>query len=356
MTGFAIFRMPEKKRASIVIQTQGKTFAATRWEEIDDKRGYVIAPFNISERTPLLILQPTVEMDVDCDNSDAVKRLMRVAISSVTDVASWQSEEQCETERMAYNRLFHRYSKALESGDFRKLVLARVHHVPYPETPKDMGEYLSSLFMKACALYPKQYISLFSTPESGTWLVATPETLLSCDQIGRCYTMALAGTMKAGETEKEWSLKNQMEQNIVTQYIRENLEDIVCCLRVEPAHTVMAASLLHLRSDFHFSLLGTHTVGEIARKLHPTPAVCGIPKHKAWELIVKEEGDRRRYYSGFTGMITKRETNLFVTLRCMRATITGFDLYAGGGIVKDSVLDDEWAETVMKMETMERLI
>ena len=40
----------------------------------------------------------------------------------------------------------------------------------------------------------------------------------------------------------------------------------------------------------------------------------------------------------------------------MRATITGFDLYAGGGIVKDSVLDDEWAETVMKMETMERLI
>ena len=206
----------------MVIQTQGKTFAATTWEEIDDKRGYVIAPFNISDRTPLLILQPTVEMDVDCDNSDAVKRLMRVAISSVTDVASWQSEEQCETERMAYNRLFHRYSKALESGDFRKLVLARVHHVPYPETPKDMGEYLSSLFMKACALYPKLYISLFSTPESGTWLVATPEILLSCDQIGRCYTMALAGTMKAGETEKEWKIIETILEEIQSEANNEN--------------------------------------------------------------------------------------------------------------------------------------
>jgi isochorismate synthase len=50
------------------------------------------------------------------------------------------------------------------------------------------------------------------------------------------------------------------------------------------------------------------------------------------------------------------ETHLYVSLRCMNIEGDTCHLYAGGGLLKDSTEEQEWAETEAKMETMRRIL
>jgi isochorismate synthase len=206
------------------------------------------------------------------------------------------------------------------------------------------------------------FIALVETEKSGCWLTATPEILL--DGEGQNWrTIALAGTMKLegdqlnGEGESlRWSTKNIQEQRIVATYIMECLEQFTGEIREEGPRTVRAANLVHLRSDFTFSLSDNQHLGCLLHTLHPTPAVCGLPKREAFQFIVKNEHTPRRYYSGFMGPLDPQDTHLFVSLRCMNIDGDICHLFAGGGLLKDSTEEQEWAETEAKMETMRRIL
>uniref|UniRef100_UPI0040474081 chorismate-binding protein n=1 Tax=Flavobacterium sp. TaxID=239 RepID=UPI0040474081 len=49
-------------------------------------------------------------------------------------------------------------------------------------------------------------------------------------------------------------------------------------------------------------------------KMHPTPAVCGLPKKEAMEFVLKEEGYDRKFYSGFLGEWNRNEASMFVLI------------------------------------------
>jgi isochorismate synthase len=239
---------------------------------------------------------------------------------------------------------------------FRKIVLARCADEKKEEKVEPMD-----LFYRACALYPRMFIALVETEKSGCWLTATPEILL--DGEGQDWrTIALAGTMKLegeqlngeGETLR-WSTKNIQEQRIVATYITECLEQFTGDFREEGPRTVRAANLVHLRSDFTFKLENQDHIGDLLQTLHPTPAVCGLPKREAFQFITRNEHSPRRYYSGFMGPLGQ-QTHLYVSLRCMNIERNVCHLYAGGGLLKDSTEEQEWTETEAKMETMRRLL
>ena len=219
------------------------------------------------------------------------------------------------------------------------------------------------LFRRACMFYPRMFISLVSTSKSGVWLTATPEILLE-GKDSDWRTIALAGTMKlAGEQligEGEtvcWPTKDIQEQRIVTTYIAECLEQFTGDFREEGPRTVRAANLVHLRSDFTFTLPDSQHLGDLLHTLHPTPAVCGLPKRETFNFIIQNEHTPRRYYSGFMGMLDPEdETHLYVSLRCMNIEGSHYHLYAGGGLLKDSTEEQEWQETEAKLETMRRCI
>ena len=112
-----------------------------------------------------------------------------------------------------------------------------------------------------------------------------------------------------------------------------------------------------MKTDFHFSLPDNDSLGDLLKLLHPTPAVCGLPKEKAYQFILDHEDHERRYYSGFIGMLNPDgKTDLYVNLRCMNITSEALTLYAGGGLLASSELEDEWQETEKKMRTMKNLI
>jgi isochorismate synthase len=87
-------------------------------------------------------------------------------------------------------------------------------------------------------------------------------------------------------------------------------------------------------------------------KLHPTPAVCGIPKENAKEMIREFEKHRRGDYTGYFGPVKTGDVSLFVNLRSAFVNNNKMFLFIGGGITADSKPEKEWDETELKAKTL----
>ena len=113
---------------------------------------------------------------------------------------------------------------------------------------------------------------------------------------------------------------------------------------------------MHLKSDFtvryqeiHFPQITTVMLD----LLHPTSAVCGMPKEPATQFIRKEEAHDRSFYAGYLGPVHIQEkTHLFVHLRTLRWKNNQITLFAGCGVTSDSIPIKEWEETTMKCRTL----
>jgi isochorismate synthase len=345
MPAYAIYRLPHEDYATFIQQTEGEPAELLSCTELDGKSGFVVAPFQVTAQQPILLIRP------DKLERIPITQKGRLFLCNVADNYTKRAVPS------VYSIDFANFHSQLENDTFRKIVLARCAD----EMMKGKVEPME-LFYRACALYPRMFIALVETEKSGCWLTATPEILL--DGEGQNWrTIALAGTMKLegdqlnGEGESlRWSTKNIQEQRIVATYIMECLEQFTGEIREEGPRTVRAANLVHLRSDFTFSLSDNQHLGRLLHALHPTPAVCGLPKREAFQFIVKNEHTPRRYYSGFMGPLDPQDTHLFVSLRCMNIDGDICHLFAGGGLLKDSTEEQEWAETEAKMETMRRIL
>ena len=357
---FALYRLPYEDHATLIRQTEGEPAEYLSCAELNGRRGFVVAPFQISEKQPVLLIRPDEVETVVVDNGQWTVDSCDYIASGNSSV---ESNQNCPLSTVNYQLYtysidFANFHSQLDSGVFRKIVLARCAD----EETSDAIPPLQ-LFHRACTLYPRMFIALVNTAKSGCWLTATPEILLE-GKTEAWRTIALAGTMKLegdqlngeGETLR-WSTKNIQEQRIVATYITECLEQFTGDFHEEGPRTVRAANLVHLRSDFTFSLPDSQHLGDLLHVLHPTPAVCGLPKREAFEFIIHNEHTPRRYYSGFMGMLDpEEETHLYVSLRCMNIEGNHYHLYAGGGLLKDSQEEQEWQETEAKLETMRRIL
>ena len=342
MSAYAIYRLPHEDHATLISQSVGEPMELHSLTELNGKQGFVVAPFEVKADQPVVLIQGKTET---------------IALSNEQLTAD-DGKNRLPSDMSNYYKVdFANYHSQLEADKFRKIVLARCADEQMPNGVKPID-----LFYRACQLYPRLFIALVDTEKSGCWLTATPEILL--DGHGADWrTIALAGTMKLegdqldGEGETlTWSTKNIQEQRIVATYITECLEQFTDDFREEGPRTVRAANLVHLRSDFTFKLADNNKIGDLLQALHPTPAVCGLPKREAFKFIVKNEHTPRRYYSGFMGPVAQEDTHLYVSLRCMNIDSDVCHLYAGGGLLKDSVEEQEWLETEAKMETMKKLL
>ena len=338
MNSFALFRLPYEQRCTLVVQTTGEPKELMSCNELAGQQGFVMAPFAASSSHPLLLIRAD-EITGNLTDLEGLHGLV--------DMPSLSALEK--SVNADYHMNFANFHAQLCNHSFQKLVLSRSI-----ELPRTGDETPLQLFQRACACYPRMMICLVYTPQSGLWLAATPEILLA-GKDHRWQTIALAGTMKY-EEELRWSDKNIQEQRYVATYITRQLEQFTHDFTEEGPRTARAGHLAHLRSDFLFSLPDESVVGDLLQALHPTPAVCGLPKQEAFRFIQQNEHHDRSYYSGFMGpLFLNGQTNLFVTLRCMQLFRDGYRLYAGGGLLKDSVEEQEWQETETKLDTIRRL-
>ena len=87
--------------------------------------------------------------------------------------------------------------------------------------------------------------------------------------------------------------------------------------------------------------------------LHPTSAVCGMPRVPAQDFISANEGMDRGLYSGYLGPVNlDGATHLYVNLRCMQICSRHIILYAGAGVTHNSNAEKEWDETTLKCQAL----
>lgn len=343
---FALFRLPHTKEPSLIVQTEGNPLRLNDYCELNDKNGFVFAPFVISDSNPLLL----IKSDIRLNGYDEIRMWIQNYITSGSELLLKAESRTTEGQTNRYDEVFDSFLTALKAHQFEKLVLSR-----YQDHTIEHALQLSHLFETASERYPNGFTYMVYTPQAGLWMGSTPEILLAGK--GNYFsTVALAGTMKASDSPV-WSEKNKLEQEYVAQYIREKLHS----LGIEPEErgpvTAKAGALVHLKSIFNFSFSDPGRLGDVIAMLHPTPAVCGLPKEEAYHFICEHEGYDRSYYSGFLGPLQQNgETDLYVNLRCMRIASSYVRLFAGGGLLNSSELESEWNETEDKMQTMLSLL
>lgn len=343
---FVIFRKPGES-PKLFVQIDGTPSILQHFDELNGKEGFIMAPFQITDTCPLVLLHPTLQIE----GWDG--------ITSYWETEKLENEIQFrplnqktplpEENNKQYTQTFFPFISALQNNEFGKLVLSRSFVKEYKK------ESILQTFRKACSIYTSAYVYFCFTPVSGAWLGCSPEILLSGEQ-NQWHTVALAGTKTKNERNL-WSEKNSKEQEIVAEYLRAGFRNLNLRWEENKPHTIDAGSISHLQTDFTFEYANTQQLGTLIKYLHPTPAVCGIPKEKACRFILANEHCNRRYYSGFIGnYVPGGQTDLYVNLRCMEIHPAQVTLYAGGGLLASSTVESEWKETEDKLQTMLRIL
>lgn len=372
----ALWRLPHQKDKHLIVNF-GSELPRTRITLDELPAGFAISPFLNIEGDDAFFIEADLYFRFDeygsvaseqesahllAPNREKWYNYYRNRITNTPSLGINSGDtRQSELPDTAYLDAIKKAVEAIEAGQFKKVVFSRIKQV---ELATDFS--LTEVFERLCEKYPTAFVSMVYLPQlDQVWLGATPETLVSVDKEGIFRTISLAGTQSAFDAsgapisvkKAAWTQKEIEEQALVGRYIiscfkkirvREYLE--------EGPKTVVAGNLMHLRSDFlvdtkaiNFPELGT----VMLELLHPTSAVCGMPKIEALSFIQQYEGYDREFYSGYLGPVNVgNETHLFVNLRCMKIQNNVATLYAGGGITEDSEPEKEWQETEMKCQTM----
>ena len=155
------------------------------------------------------------------------------------------------------------------------------------------------------------------------------------------------------------SVKDQREHGFVVDAISDALGDVCTELEIGAIPEVAVfGHVAHLATPFRGQLRSPTTSAlDLARLLHPTPAVGGTPSDRAVEVIRALEGFDRGRYAGPVGWVDARgDGEWAIALRCAELDGTRARLVAGAGIVAGSDPDAEWAETQAKLEPMLRAL
>lgn len=361
---FVAYRKPNTLSVNAILQKDSELYTTKNFTE----NGFVIAPFDDKENVVLIPLENSNTIicvqDIlsQSEKSYIIGALNKNYDEIPAEVYLERSQKTGMTESKKHHiNLVKKGIEAIRDKQFQKVVLSRQEIVSLTNNNP------ISIFKSLLNTYTSAFVYIWYHPKVGLWLGATPETLLKT-QGNRFSTMALAGTqIYKGKLDVEWNDKEKQEQQFVTDYIVSNLQSSVIKISKSKTETIKAGNLLHLQTiikgtlNFKLSLSGEalsksenfkHTLGV----LHPTPAVCGLPKNKSKEFILNNENYNREFYTGFLGEINADNSELYVNLRCMQLKDNKAILYVGGGITKDSIPENEWEETLNKAQIIKRVL
>lgn len=235
--------------------------------------------------------------------------------------------------------------KIIKENNLPKLVLSR------RKIFTDFTEInLKESFNNLCRNYPNAFKYLFFDGET-SWMGAFSEVLGKFNKSTHEFeTMSIAGTIPVSE---EWTEKEIEEQKPVSSYIRNTLTKYATLSEVQESETYdhISGNIKHLKTDFKIKI-NSEDLDSIIKELHPTPAVCGIPKDFCREIIEKVEKFPRELYAGYIKIETEDYIQYFVNLRCARLYKNSVHLFVGGGITAQSNPEKEWQETELKSEAV----
>jgi isochorismate synthase len=344
---FAAYRLPGQSDVTLVIQKDHEICELIDISELTEKGGFLIAPFYNDQGDSTFLIRP----DILIRDSASASQMNEIKSVTATYLNGAEHIAPSQTLKKDFIRQVEDTIDAIKTREYEKIVISRVKIIE-----GDYKSRLSDIFKLLSELYINAFVYLFRV-KNQCWIGASPEPLI-CTSGKELVTVSLAGTRPYNEANLEiekWNKKELNEQEYVTQYIEKVLDDYkIKKFQKKGPYTKKAGQLLHLRTDFIFSVdLLKKKLYSFIGALHPTSAVCGMPMVKARDFISSVENHNREYYAGFLGPVSiDDKLQLFVTLRCMKVFEHQLALFVGGGITADSVPNDEWEETEIKADTL----
>jgi isochorismate synthase len=255
-----------------------------------------------------------------------------------------------------WQRAVDALTAAIRDGRIDKVVLAR-EVVLTARTAIDAPSVLAALR----EAYPA--CTTFAARRGGAcFLGATPERLVRIDR-GRVSVACLAGSSRRGATSDDDAAagaalvsdpKERSEHDLVLRMILAALAPVCEEIQAPPEPTLMRMqNVQHLHTPIEAALRGDAGVLDLVARLHPTPAVGGVPSDRALDLIGQHEPFDRGWYAGPIGWMDARGNGEFAV--AIRSGLVGGEearLYAGCGIVRDSEPEREFEESLLKLRPM----
>jgi isochorismate synthase len=275
---------------------------------------------------------------------------------TTSHISIYESRPASEWMKMVANVV-----EKIRQGIFEKVVLARDIQLVL-DNPTETFDITSTL-QRLRENYPGAYV--FAIQRGVRFFVgATPERLVLA-QDGKIHTMALAGSVRRGETEVEdtqlgaellHSDKNINEHVIVVTMVQEALKNHCTNVKVSASPQLLKLkNLQHLQTPITGDLIPGRCILDVMSELHPTPAVGGFPRDAALEEIRNTEKLDRGWYAGPLGWIGASGHGEFaVALRSGLVDSAKATLFAGCGIVASSDPQIEYAESWWKFQVMLR--
>lgn len=304
------------------------------------------------------IAHDTLEVARSKESSPVADRIVRHLNIHGNDTA-----EETSNARNEWNKLVEDAVTAIRQGVLEKAVVAR-----------DVDATSEKPFSPTITLdvlaenYPDCF--LFSYAQKGrTFVGATPERLVALR--GKTVEVTcLAGSTARGDNEKDDhrlgqallnDSKNLFEHNLVINMVRDVLAD-----RLETINIADKPRLLKLKNVQHLftPVDGTMRPNQsdtnimtLVDMLHPTPAVGGFPKQRSMDWLREYENFDRGWYAAPVGWIGPEGDGEFV-VAIRSALINGHNakLFAGCGIVSESVKEAEFEESSIKLLPMVRAL
>jgi isochorismate synthase len=341
---FAAWFNPRESQLGLVVGNASDVKIYDRFDQLNGEAGFVFAPFSITPESPVILLRPTFYTE-DFSEPDSLN------VESFKPFQQNSHSEKCApVSHEDYLQLIEKTVADIREGALSKVIISR--QIPFARKDTSLGR----LFFQLQEKTPNAFTYLVNLPYAGIWMGATPEVLVKSDG-ARFEAVSLAGTQvrKYDNEEYYWSTKDIEEQAFVSRYMLDVFFnfDIHQYKTIGP-ETLESGKVSHLKTSFFFPKEKVENqLGNFVAELHPTPAVCGLPKDLAQQYIQDNELYQRKYYTGYLGpWRLDGQVSLFVNLRCMEITSDEYILYAGGGITARSVPEKEWDETNQKAKTL----
>lgn len=244
----------------------------------------------------------------------------------------------------------------IKESKAEKVVLAREWKLELEKTGNSTGILHN--------LLEQQYHSyVFAFDIDGACFVgATPERLIKKQGL-EVESMCLAGSYKKGTTVEETNLnknillqddKNRKEHQFVVDTIKSSLSCICEQIDIPEVPDVLEMkNILHLHTPVKGKISESISLIDLMKVLHPTPALGGYPKQESLQIIREKEELDRGWYGAPIGFIDgNMDGELAVAIRSGIMRGREISLFAGCGIVANSIPEDEYEETKVKFTPM----
>ena len=291
-----------------------------------------------------------------CEKLEEMTELIKKGEKKIFPPIRLKSEIKPQFPKEKYCQMVETAKHYIHEGDIFQVVLSN------PMRAKAEGS-LFDTYRVLRATNPSPYMFYFSSDDIEI-AGASPETLVKLDH-GKLSTFPLAGTRPRGKTPEEDKAleadllqdeKELAEHNMLVDDSRNEFGYVSKIGTVDVKgylNVVRCSRVMHLGSTITGELKEGMNALDVINTITPSGAVSGAPKIRSCEVINEIEQERRGIYGSAVGYIgLDGDADFFVFIHSAFLKNGELTVRAGGGIVIDSVPEEEYKECLFKAEAM----